>query len=104
MKRALRILPILALAFLAAGGPRGIVADLTPLVFPTPIGLPGAWLALTLSTYPFVLLTAAAALHRIDPALEEAARRREEAPVVLGQIHLELDDPDRFSDVLAFDA
>lgn len=65
---------VLALAFLAAGGPRGIVADLTPLVFPTPVGLLGAWLALTLSTYPFVLLTAAAALHRVDPALEEAAR------------------------------
>jgi iron(III) transport system permease protein len=65
---------VLALAFLAAGGPRGIIADLTPLAFPTPVGLPGAWLALTLSTYPFVLLTAAAALQRVDPALEEAAR------------------------------
>jgi iron(III) transport system permease protein len=65
---------VLALAFLAAGGPRGLVADLTPVAFPIPVGLPGAWLALTLSTYPFVLLTAAAALQRIDPALEEAAR------------------------------
>lgn len=65
---------VLALAFLAAGGPRGLVADLTPFAFPIPVGLPGAWLALTLSTYPFVLLTAAAALQRIDPALEEAAR------------------------------
>jgi iron(III) transport system permease protein len=65
---------VLALAFLAAGGPRGIIADLTPIAFPTPVGLPGAWLALTLSTYPFVLLTAAAALQRVDPALEEAAR------------------------------
>jgi iron(III) transport system permease protein len=37
-------------------------------------GLPGAVLALTLSTYPYVYLLAAAALRELDPALEEAAR------------------------------
>jgi iron(III) transport system permease protein len=37
-------------------------------------GLPGAWLALALSTYPFVYLMVMAALRRLDPALEDAAR------------------------------
>ena len=37
-------------------------------------GLPGAVLALTISTYPYVFLLAAAALRDLDPALEEASR------------------------------
>jgi hypothetical protein len=36
-------------------------------------------------------------------AFEEPAGRGEEPPVVLGEVHLELDDPDRLADVLAFD-
>ena len=36
-------------------------------------------------------------------ALEEAAGRGEEAPVVQGQVHLELDDRDGLADVLALD-
>lgn len=64
---------VLAMAYLAAGGSRGLVADLTGVGLPLFVGLPGAWLALTLSTYPYVFLIASAALRRHDPALEEAA-------------------------------
>jgi iron(III) transport system permease protein len=64
---------VIALSYLAAGGPRGLIADLTGFPIPLVVGLPGAWLALTLSTYPYVFLIAATALRRQDPALEEAA-------------------------------
>jgi iron(III) transport system permease protein len=64
---------VIAMAYLAAGGTRGLIADLTGVSLPLMVGLPGAWLALTLSTYPYVFLIASAALHRHDPALEEAA-------------------------------
>jgi iron(III) transport system permease protein len=37
-------------------------------------GFPGAFAALTLSTYPYVYLLVAASLRTLDPALEEAAR------------------------------
>jgi NAD(P)-dependent dehydrogenase (short-subunit alcohol dehydrogenase family) len=37
-------------------------------------GFPGALLALTLSTYPYVYLLALAALRDVDPSLEDAAR------------------------------
>ncbi|MDQ7849346.1 MAG: iron ABC transporter permease [Armatimonadota bacterium] len=37
-------------------------------------GFPGAWITLTLVTYPYVLLSARAGLRGMDPALEEAAR------------------------------
>ena len=65
---------VLALAFLAASGPRGTLATLTGWDVPVLNGLPGAWLALALSTYPFVYLMVMAALRRLDPALEDAAR------------------------------
>lgn len=58
-----------ALAILAAFGPRGLVADA-----PGMIGFWGATIALSLSTFPYVLLPARAALAGADPALEEAAR------------------------------
>lgn len=59
---------VLALALLAVSGPGGLLGlpDLT--------GFPGALLALSLATYPYVFLLATAALRRADPALEEAAR------------------------------
>ena len=41
---------------------------------PSIYGFPGAWLVLTLFTYPLVLLTVRATLARLDPQLEEAAR------------------------------
>jgi len=64
---------VIALSYLAASGPRGLIADATGIPLPVVSGLPGAWLALTLSTYPYAFLIATAALRRFDPALEEAA-------------------------------
>lgn len=65
-------------AFIAALGPKGIAQGLlAPLGvdrLPEIYGFFGAWLVLTLFTYPYVLLTVRAAVRRLDPALEEAAR------------------------------
>ena len=44
-------------------------------------GLRGASLALVLMTYPYVYLSAMAAIRRVDPALEEAARSMGYGPV-----------------------
>ncbi|MCW3012232.1 MAG: binding-protein-dependent transport system inner rane component, partial [Solirubrobacterales bacterium] len=60
---------VVALALIAAFGPGGLLGEGTWI-----FGFLGAWLALTLATYPYVYLLAAAALRRMDPALEEAAR------------------------------
>ena len=65
---------VIAFSFLSATGPRGLVARITGAELPVLDGLAGAWLALTLSTFPYVFLIVAAALRRIDPALEDAAR------------------------------
>ena len=66
-----------AYAFISALGPEGLLADaLAPIGIerlPSITGFPGAWLTLTLFTYPFVLLPVRAALRRLDPQLEEAA-------------------------------
>ena len=64
---------VIALTFISLAGPRGLFADLTGLGLPTVSGFPGAWLTLTISTYPYVFLITRAALRRIDPVLEEAA-------------------------------
>ncbi len=59
-------------------GPRGLLQGaLAPLGverLPEIYGLPGAALALTLFSYPYVLLTVRGALRGMDPALEEASR------------------------------
>jgi iron(III) transport system permease protein len=70
---------VAALALLGAFGPRGMLQRLLerPLGverLPEIYGFPGALLALTLSTYPYVFLLVVAALRSLDPALEEAAR------------------------------
>ncbi len=65
---------VIALALLSFAGPRGLFADLTGVALPSISGGIGAWLALTLSTYPYVFLVARAALRNVDPAFEEAAR------------------------------
>jgi iron(III) transport system permease protein len=69
---------VAALALLGAFGPRGLLQQLLePLGverLPAIYGVVGAWLALTLSTYPYVFLLASAALRGLDPALEDAAR------------------------------
>lgn len=65
-------------AFIGALGPRGTLQGwLEPLgveSLPSIYGFPGAWLVLTLFTYPYVLLTVRSALRRLDPSLEEASR------------------------------
>jgi len=65
-------------AFIGALGPRGILQGwLEPLgveSLPSFYGFRGAWLVLTLFTYPYVLLTVRAAIRRLDPSLEEASR------------------------------
>ncbi len=67
-----------ALALVAALGPRGLLQQmLEPFgvaALPSIYGFWGAWLALTLFTLPFPLLSIRAALAGLDPSLEEAAR------------------------------
>ena len=69
---------VAALAVLAMFGPRGTLARwLGPLgvsELPEVYGFTGAWLALSLSTFPYVTLTVRGALRRLDPALEEVSR------------------------------
>ncbi len=63
----------------SAFGPRGVLQSLLEWLFgiqrlPSLYGFWGAWLTLTLLSYPYVLLSVQAALRRLDPALEEASR------------------------------
>jgi len=63
----------------SAFGPRGALQSLLEWAFgverlPSLYGFWGAWLTLTLLTYPYVVLSLQAALRRLDPALEEASR------------------------------
>lgn len=66
-----------AITLIAVLGPRGLLQQmLAPLgvaELPTIYGFWGAWLSLTLFTFPYVALPVRAALLKIDPALEEAA-------------------------------
>jgi iron(III) transport system permease protein len=67
-----------ALAVIGALGPRGLVQQLLEPIgveqLPSIYGYPGAWLTLTLFTYPYVFLAVRGALLGLDPSLEEAAR------------------------------
>ncbi|MDP3767185.1 MAG: ABC transporter permease subunit, partial [Dehalococcoidia bacterium] len=67
-----------AFAFVSAVGPRGMLQDvLEPLGverLPEIYGFGGAWLVLTLFTFPYVLLPVRAALRGMDRSQEEAAR------------------------------
>ena len=65
---------VMAYALLATGGPNGTLAGLTGLVVPRPSGFVGAWLALSLYTFPYLFLNLRTALLGLDPALEESAR------------------------------
>jgi iron(III) transport system permease protein len=86
-KRAWSVLTVLplvipsyvgAFTMVSALGPKGLVQGmLEPLGvdrLPSIYGFTGAALTLTLFTYPYVLLSVRAALHGLDPSLEEAAR------------------------------
>lgn len=68
-----------AFALLAALGPRGMLQSLLegPLGIerlPGISGFAGAFLALTLFTYPYVYLLASAGIRGLDPSLEDASR------------------------------
>ncbi|HEX2185582.1 MAG TPA: iron ABC transporter permease [Chloroflexota bacterium] len=64
-----------ALALVAAFGPRGIAWEVPGLV-----SFWGLAAALTLATYPYVLLTARGVLRSTDPALEDSARSLGDGP------------------------
>ncbi len=67
-----------AIAFVEAFGPRGLLQQfLEPLGIsrvPSVYGFFGAWLTITLFTYPYVALPVRAAMMNMDPALEDCAR------------------------------
>ena len=82
--RVLTVLPLVVpsyvggLAMVAAFGPRGSLHEvLGPLgveSLPQLYGFAGAWLALTLFTYPYMLLVVRAGMRHMDPGLEDASR------------------------------
>ena len=70
---------VAAFLFVSTFGPKGLVQQwLFPLTgierLPEIYGFSGAFIVLTLMSYPFTLLSVRAALQRLDPALIEAAR------------------------------
>ncbi|MDX6648203.1 MAG: iron(III) transport system permease protein, partial [Solirubrobacteraceae bacterium] len=81
MWTVLTVLPLVipsyigAYLLVSALGPAGLLRDALGVErLPSIYGFAGAWLCLTLFTYPLVLLTVRAAMRRLDPQLEEAAR------------------------------
>ncbi|HEX8682882.1 MAG TPA: iron ABC transporter permease [Ardenticatenaceae bacterium] len=87
----LSVLPLVIPSFVggyvivAALGPRGMLQGMLERLFgierlPEIYGFPGALLALSLFSYPYVLLSVRAALRGLDPALEESARSLGHSP------------------------
>lgn len=80
------VLPSYVAAYLLASilGPVGLLQQaLEPLGItrlPEIYGFPGAFLSLTLMSYPFTYLSVRAALQRMDPSLVEAARSLGQSP------------------------
>ena len=82
--RSITIMPLAipsyvgAFAFIVALGPNGSLQDLlAPLGverIPEIYGFFGAWLTLTLFTFPYLLIVIRAGLRDLDPGIEEAAR------------------------------
>jgi iron(III) transport system permease protein len=76
-----------AFTLIAAIAPGGLVQDwlsslgLGRVALPSPYGFTGAFLSLTLFTYPYVLLTVQGALRGLDPSLEEASRSLGYGPI-----------------------
>ncbi len=72
---------VAAFCLLGAFGPRGLLQQLLGVErLPEIYGYWGALAALTLSTYPYVLLLVSAALRGLDPSLEEAGRGLGQTP------------------------
>ena len=70
-----------AYLFVSALGPNGLLQDALGVDrLPSIYGFFGAWLVLTLFTYPLVLLPVRATMKRLDPQLEEAARAMGRSP------------------------
>jgi len=69
---------IVAYLFVSAVGPSGVIVQANWIH-----GFGGAWLVLTLFTYPLVLLPVRAAMRRLDPSLEEAARGMGRSPLAV---------------------
>ena len=72
-------------ALISILGPRGLLQQVLEGPFgvdrlPEIYGFPGAWLALTLFTFPYLLLTVRASLWGMDPSLEEASRSMGRGP------------------------
>lgn len=69
---------LVAVTFVAAFGPVGMLRDLLQPFgvqrLPDIYGFFGAWLSITLFTYPYIVLPVRAALRNSDRALEEAGR------------------------------
>jgi iron(III) transport system permease protein len=70
-----------AYTLVAALAPGGLVEAWSGFRPPSPYGFWGAFAALTLFTYPYVLLTCQASLRGMDPSLEEASRSLGHGPV-----------------------
>ena len=71
-----------AYLLVAALGPNGLLQEALGVNrLPSIYGFPGAWLVLTLFTYPLVLIPLRATLRRIDPQLEDAARAMGRSPL-----------------------
>jgi len=65
---------VMAYVFLATTGQYGTLAQTLGVVLPRLSGYEGAFLALTLGTYPYLFLNLRTALLGLDPALEESAQ------------------------------
>lgn len=73
-----------AYLFVAALGPNGMLQDALGVEsIPSVYGFPGAWIVLSLFTYPLVLIPLRGALKRIDPQLEDAARATGRGPLAV---------------------
>jgi iron(III) transport system permease protein len=73
-----------AYLLVAALGPNGMLQDVLGVEsIPSIYGFPGAWLTLSLFTYPLVLIPLRGALKRIDPQLEDAARAMGRRPAAV---------------------
>ena len=59
----------------------GLIEDWLGIVPPSPYGFWGAFVALTLFSFPYVLITVQASLRGLDPSLEEASRLLGHGPV-----------------------